>query len=203
MGVRPEVQRDLYPITEGGATSSRDDGAEAEEELCEPCGLEGEQQGVVAKAMKVPLQPTQKMIDDHEIGHIPFRPWRAACVRGRGESTAHRACKDKPEDIVPVVSLDYGFFGTEEGSKVQEIGSSKLPILVMKDRSSKAKWSNPVPCKGTEDVYALQNILKNLDETGYKKVILKSDQEPAIKALVEAAKTGWSQELIMEKSIKR
>ena len=160
VGVRLEVQRDLYPITEGGATSSRDGGAEEEEELCEPCGPEGEQQGVVANSMKVPLQPTQKKIDDNEIGGLPFRPWCAACVRGRGKSMAHRACKDKSGDTVPVVSVDYGFFGTEEGSKVQEIGSSKLPILVMKDRSSKAIWSNPVPCKGTEDPYALQIILK-------------------------------------------
>ena len=72
----------------------------------------------------------------------------------------------------------------------------------MKDKSSKAIWSNPVPCKGTEDPYALQIILKNLDETGYKKVILKSDQEPAIKALVEAAKIGWSQKRMMEKAPK-
>ena len=165
MGVRPEVQRDLYPITEGGVTSSREHCAEQffqdpsdEGFVCQPCGPEGDQQEVVAKAMKAPLKPTQKMIDDHEIGHIPFRPWCAACVRGRGKSMAHTTCKDKSENMVPVVSVDYGFFGTEEGSKVQEIGSSKLPILVMKDRSSKAIWSNPVPCKGTEDPYALQII---------------------------------------------
>ena len=33
-------------------------------------------------------------------------------------------------------------------------------------------------------------------------MILKSSQEPAIKALVEAAKIGWSQKLIMEKAPK-
>ena len=37
-----------------------------------------------------------------------------------------------------------------------------------------------------------------LSETGYKRVIVRSDQEPAIKAVFNAAKTGWPGELIPE-----
>jgi hypothetical protein len=176
VGVRPKSEILLSPLVEGVSSSSRDAApdneiivdnsvadakdAEAEDDH------EGDQQITLAKAMKGPVQPTQQMIEDHEVSHIPYRAWCAACVRGRGKCVPHKTTP-KDEDTIPVISLDYGFFGTPEGSKEREIGSTKLPILIMKDRSSKAIWSNPVPAKGIEDPHALLTVIKNLDEAGY------------------------------------
>ena len=41
-----------------------------------------------------------------------------------------------------------------------------------------------------------------IEETGYRRIIVKSDQEPAIKAVVQSVKNSWSGELIMEQAPK-
>ena len=215
--VRPIQQRGLLAVTDGnqeGSTSSSstsrrqsvrkgvDEGAELEHnsELEFECGVCGEE--TTSKALKTPFKPTQRMIDDHNISHIPFRDRCAACVRGRGKSQKHRL-QDKAEDLYPVISMDYGFFGTDEQVKEKDIGSTKLPILVVKDRRSKAIWAHPVPEKGAEDPYAFNCLVRDLDDTGYKRIILKDDQEPAIKAVGQAAKVKWKGEIVPEQSPKR
>jgi hypothetical protein len=47
--------------------------------------------GAGSSAMTAPMQPTKKMIEDHEVSHLPFRNWCATCVRGRGQSMQHRS----------------------------------------------------------------------------------------------------------------
>ena len=108
------------------------------------CGTCGED--TLSKALKTPFKPTQRMIYDHNISHLPFRAWCAACVRGRGKSNKH-SLQDKSEDLYPVISIDYGFFGTKKQIKDKEVGSSKLPVLVAKDRKSEVIWA-PCSCKG-------------------------------------------------------
>ena len=160
---------------------------------------ENQEESTTSRALRTPLQPTQKMIDDHSISHVPFREWCSACVRGRGKSVRHKLV-DKSEDLYPVISVDYGFFGTQDDPLSKDIGSSKLPILVVKDRRSKRIWSHPVPEKGADNPYAYQCLVRDLEETGYKRVCLKEDQEPAIKAVAKAAATAWCGEVVPENS---
>jgi hypothetical protein len=68
------------------------------------------EEGTGSSAMTAPMQPTKKMIEDHEVSHLPFRNWCAACVRGRGKSMRHRSL-DKQE-TVSTFSIDYGFLGS-------------------------------------------------------------------------------------------
>ena len=85
------------------------------------------------------------MIDDHEVSHLPFRSWCSFCVRGRGQSMGHFRI-DKGDEQVPTVSIDYGFLGTKEPNKGLE------------------------PSRHGSDM-----VLRALKETGYRRLVLKSD----------------------------
>ena len=82
----------------------------------------------------------------------------------------HRAV-DKRDEQYPTISVDYGFLGTPE------CVATDLPILVVRDRWSKSVWSHLVPSKGVENPHGSKCLLGDLRETGYQRVVLKSDQE--------------------------
>ena len=62
----------------------------------------------------------------------------------------------------------------------------------MKDRRSKCIWAHPVPSKGVEDPWGKLCLVKDLEKTGYARVILKSDQEKALGAVLNSAKQLWT-----------
>ena len=94
--------------------------------------------------------------------------------------------------------MDYGFFGSEGDGGAD----SGHPILTCKDRISKKRASIPVPSKGAQHPYPVKAMVKFLNRLGYKKVILKSGQEPSIVPLCKAIKTNLDGELIPEHSPK-
>ena len=62
-----------------------------------------------------------------------------------------------------------------------------MPILVLKDSRTKVALARVVPKKG-RDQYAIERLQKDIANLGYKKLILKSDNEVAIVALKQAVK---------------
>ena len=98
---------------------------------------------------------------------------------------------------MPTVSVDYGFFGQPE-----DRAHDTLPVLIVRDRKSKGIWSHPVPSKGVVHPYLARAPMADLDFMGYKRIILKSDQEPSIIALCDAVKNGWHGEIVLEASPK-
>ena len=56
--------------------------------------------------------------------------------------------------------------------------------------------------KGVVHPYPARALMADLDFMGYKRVILKSDQEPSIVALCDAVKNGWHGEVVPEASPK-
>ena len=143
--------------------------------------------------MGAPVKPTERMVEDHNVSHIPFRSWCAHCVRGRAKSIGH-VRQDKQEEQIPTISMDYGFLGAEgEGGSDHE-----HPVLVMTDRASGMKGSFPVPSKGIAHPYPAKIVCTFLNRLGYSRVNLKSDQEPSIVALSKAAKAQWNHEIILE-----
>ena len=87
---------------------------------------EGGEEAQAAKPLTQPIQPTQAMIDEHNVSHLPYRPWCPACVRGKGKSMAHRCDRRKEESLFPVVSIDY-------------IADHEMPVLVVHDRAPKSR----------------------------------------------------------------
>ena len=124
------------------------------------------------------MQPTGEMVEAHNVSHIPFRNWCPACVRGRGKSVAHRTVSGKDTDQVPVISVDYGFFGAPgEGPGQPEVRDADLPVLVAFDRKTKAVWGHPVPAKGLAHPWATTSLLADIEKTGYRRIAVKCDQE--------------------------
>ena len=71
---------------------------------------------------------------------------------------------------------------------------------IVRDRKSKGIWNHPVPAKGVTHPYPAKALVTDMDFMVYKRVIIKSDQEPSIIALCDAVKNGWHGETVPEAS---
>ena len=88
--------------------------------------LAEEDAGASAKPLPIPARPT--LVKAHEVCHVPFRSWCSHCVRGRGKSFSHKAVDHSQDDEGrPVVSLDYGFFGSPGELPADAVGGQKMP----------------------------------------------------------------------------
>ena len=96
-----EVQTEVDGVKSEGAQLCRasESATEPMEDLlCKPCnpgGVEAaeadiEEEGERQRVLADPGQPTQDEIDEHEVAHFPFRPWYAACVKGRAQASPSR-----------------------------------------------------------------------------------------------------------------
>ena len=93
---------------------------------------------------------------------------------------------------VPTVGIDYFWMG----EKNEEIG---MPTIGGMDEESGSLIADVVPEKG-RNAHAVKRLGERIDELGYRKIILKLDDEPAIVALKAAAKMEGRAEVIMEES---
>ena len=59
-----------------------------------------------------------------------------------------------------------------------------------------------MPSKGVTHPYPARALMADLDFMVYRRVILKSDQEPSIVDLCNAVKNGWHGEIVPEASSK-
>ena len=74
-----------------------------------------------------------------------------------------------------------------------------MPTMVMRDSKSRRVFAKVVPEKG-RCPYAILWAHKDIEGLGYKKIILKSDNENPILALKAAIKNESTVEIIMEES---
>lgn len=70
---------------------------------------------------------------------------------------------EKGDEQLPTIRCDYGFFG-------------KATYLVAKDKHAKLAFSYIAPAQGVEDPRGAKKLLADVHWTGYKRLILKSDQ---------------------------
>ena len=101
-------------------------------------------------------------------------------MAARGLATGHKVRHDMGDRTIPVLSLDYAFLRVKAGGDY-------LTVVVMKDSNSRALASHVVPAKGAEVEWAAKQICRDIQRWGYHgRVILKSDQEPAIMAFLDS-----------------
>ena len=131
-----------------------------------------------------PKLPSSEEVRQHNLTHVPYRSWCPHCVRGRGKEMDHKRRKGEDEQGIPEYHLDYCFPGDEDGQR--------LTVLVVVERHTKMKKSVVVPQKGSTGRYAARMVMDLIDECGDKNrpIIVKTDQEPAIKFLVEDIRTA-------------
>ena len=136
-----------------------------------------------ARRLPDPGQPTPQERADHELTHLPFRPWCADCVAGRAPDDPHRRRPAEAESEVLKVSVDYGFIAAE--------GQETLTILVVKVSGVKAVMARTVKGKGRADPQAAKWLVEQLRRLGLGRCVLQADGEPAqrgfIKDVVEEA----------------
>ena len=86
------------------------------------------------------------------------------------------------------MSFDYCYVGDKgDISSQEEFGSAEgaSKILVIRDSRTKAVFVHVVPCKGIDDKrFAVDAIVQSVKWLGYTRVVLKSDNEPAILKLL-------------------
>ena len=59
------------------------------------------------KALKQPSEPTLTERLEHELTHLPFRPWCDVCVRSKSRQSKSRKLSMKQ----PVLQMDFSFLG--------------------------------------------------------------------------------------------
>ena len=135
------------------------------------------------KLLRSPVQPTLEEIEEHEsTGHAQHRTWCGHCMRARGLHEQHSLVdkEGKNEHGVPILSADYFYMGRSSTDAAEP--ESELPSLQVKDEYTGFTWSSTVPAKGP-DAYAVNFTIQCIEETGYRRILFKSDNEPAIKSL--------------------
>ena len=125
---------------------------------------------------KTEAVPSDKEVEEHNVDHAVFRAWCPHCVKGRGEAYGLMKVKSKLDDV-PVISVDYAYMHPEADGEDDE--AKGMPILVAKDSRSKMLFSRVVPRKGLDE-YAVGALRRIIEQLGYKKAVMKSDNEPAI-----------------------
>ena len=139
--------------------------------------------------LATPYTPTRSEWLDHCATHVPYRAWCPHCVEGRGREFGHFACQPAEGRSVPTVSFDYAFVG-DKGDIASQLEADDEPgaikVLVVRDNRSKAVFAHTVPVKGAdEEGFAVKAIVDDVKWLGYSKIVLKTDNEPAILKLLQ------------------
>ena len=151
-------------------------------------------------AMPSMSAPSMKEKEEHFVSHFPFRAWCEQCVRGKAKAMRHVRV-DHSEEQVPVISVDYCFMNSKDDTVITEDTQSKhSPVLVVRDRWTKMVFVHVLPYKGVQKgPVGSKCLLNDLRKLGYPKMIVRLDPEPALQAVVEAAKNEFQGQLILEK----
>ena len=141
-----------------------------------------------------PRLPSRKEVKDHYLAHVPYRNWSPHSVRGRGKDLDHRKSVEEDRRIREF-SFDYCFPGDEKGARIA--------VLLGRERVTGMTMASVVPVKGTSGQFAAMKVLDFIKECGAAEteIILKTDQEPAIEALMaDVVKTRRAAITVLEKS---
>ena len=150
--------------------------------------------GARMRSLGDPRLPSSKEVEEHYLTHVPYRNWCPHCIRGRGKDLDHRRALDD-ERKIREFSFDYCFPGDEKGVRVT--------VLVGRERVTGMTMASVVPTKGTSGQFAVMKVLEFIRECGAEEadIILKTDQEPAIDALMkDVVKTRGEKITMLEKS---
>ena len=164
-------------------------------ELSEEVALEEdeeEEEARRAKSVTDPRVPSKTEVDEHNLTHLPFRSWCPWCIQGKARNVFHKRQGGEHHDV-PHMVVDYCFLGDKEDEET-------LVVQVARDLDSKFLFSHAVPRKGLAHVHGAEELIKDIDDLGYGKMILKTDNEPAMKTLQEEVRSRREAQTILENS---
>ena len=128
-----------------------------------------------------PMNPTSREKQEHEDSvHVVYRSWCAACVEGRGVGGQHRIElleEEEREKTTPIVAFDYGFLSQEY--------PDTFPCLICRD--SRYRQTAATCCERKRPkAYSISFLVGSIKDLGFRRIILKCDNEPSTKALQDA-----------------
>ena len=126
-------------------------------------------------------KPSRKVVQDHNVTHLPYAPWCEICVQTRASNHPHRRASTHDEHhTMPKVYFDYGFFRSRIGSKL-------VPFLVGVCGKIGMKFSAVVHDRQSRLSSSITIVKKGLHDLGiHGEVILRADGEAALLDLLRA-----------------
>ena len=176
------------------------EGIEAEAEGDEV--REDSNEALPVRCPAIPTKPNEAEVEDHRKSHWPYRSWCDCCNEGRGLGE-QRGKPGAGVHEIPIIGVDYFFITTggiflrkeleyaltDEGNQLLDDDRKKgtlVKCVLVRDYATKCVFAHVVPCKGLdEDDYTVKLAVSALTWLGHVRLILKSDGEPAILALVK------------------
>ena len=137
------------------------------------------------KHRALPANGSKEEFDAHQLTHLSFRSWCDHCVRGKAVDDAHRPRID-PHRGEANISMDYFFL-----ARATDPQHAKA-VLNCLDFQSGAVFSAMVVRGG--DPYAFAVALEAIKFTGRTRLIIMSDQENAVKNLVDMMRDSRTHE---------
>ena len=144
------------------------------------------------RGAKAVTEPTAEEMERHRRTHIPYRVWCRWCLMAKAKDRAHHKVV-RTKDGVPLLCMDFFFIG--EG-----VGNPTVPAVSLKDSKSKALFAHVIPGRGIEYDWPAKQLSANIKGLGYRRVVLRCDNEPAIVAMAEAVKAKCPVEIVIETS---
>ena len=111
--------------------------------------------------------------EEHDVSHVPYRPWCRFCVMGRGLERRHLTQSGDRDDDRPRVFADHGYFSGDSTT-----------LSVAKDRRTGVTFAAAVSTKGGGDPHAALLLAKWIDGLGCQEVTVRTDGEPSICELI-------------------
>ena len=126
------------------------------------------------RGLKQPGEPTLTERLEHELTHLPFKPWCEACVRAKSKQAKSRRLSLKQ----PVLQMDFSFLGDKPGEE-------QITILNVVDVLSGMALAVVIPTKA-RTLYSQAELRRFVLETGPTFGVLQADPEPALLAIATA-----------------
>lgn len=174
----------LNPVIEGGASSSSSASTGAAAASASATAEQPEHGEQKARAPPVPDLPTDQECEDHELTHIPLRSWCEWCLKHRAKDTGHFHVVGVTRGV-PVIQMDFTFLTSEVDNNVAK-------VLNMTDCESDAISATMTPTKVANE-FMIAYAVNAIDTWGRGKIIVRNDQEPAIRKVAEGIKEKRNQ----------
>ena len=152
-----------------------------------------EHEEVPVKCGVSPVKPNAAEISAHGArGHLPHRSWCRICMQARMKKAIH-ASRERVPPAVPHISADYCFLTTEGED-------GHLTCMVMKCHTTRMMFAHIVMAKGRQFPDSVAELIRDIRRLGYSRVVMRTDRENPVKAVVSAVKDSGQIEVIPELS---
>ena len=150
---------------------------------------DGEEEARAPRAVRDPGQPTQEEREEHDLTHIPYRPWCEHCVRGKAKrKPSLKIAGAYAAGCHARVRMDYAQLTENSRTDVEVVGDEEvssensLTMLVMQESQCRSVWAYAVEHKGSAEEWLAPLVVEDLETVGLKeeKLTVKSDQEPSV-----------------------